>query len=72
MTREGRAAMQNPAFSWIVMAVGVVLVLISGFAYPLGLGQHPDFGWKKLLGVVIGVLIVITGIYLRRRSAAHR
>jgi hypothetical protein len=64
--------MQNPAFSWIVMAVGVVLVLISGFAYPLGLGQNPGFGWKKMLGVVIGALIVIAGIYWRRRSAAHQ
>jgi hypothetical protein len=64
--------MQSPAFAWIVMAVGVVLALISGFAYPLGLGQNPGFGWKKMLGVVIGALIVIAGIYLRRRSAAHQ
>jgi hypothetical protein len=27
--------MQNPAFALIVMAVGVVLALISGFAYRL-------------------------------------
>jgi hypothetical protein len=59
--------MQNPAFALIVMAVGVVLALISGFAYRLGLGQNPGFGWKKVVGVVIGALIVATGLYLTRR-----
>ncbi len=46
--------MQNSVLAWIVVAVGVLLVLISGFAYPLGLG-HPGFGWKKTLGVVVGL-----------------
>ena len=53
--------MQSPAFAWIVMAVGVVLALISGFAYRLGLGQNPDFGWKKMLGVIIGASIMVAG-----------
>jgi hypothetical protein len=64
--------MQNPAFAWILIGIGVVLILISGFAYRLGLGQNPGFGWKKVVGVVIGALIVVAGIYLRRRSEASR
>jgi membrane associated rhomboid family serine protease len=64
--------MQNPSFAWILIGIGVLLALLSAFAYPLGLGQNPDFGWKKSLGVVIGALIVVAGIYLRRRPVAPR
>jgi hypothetical protein len=58
---------QNPALAWILIGIGVVLALISGFAYALGLGQNPGFGWKKMLGVIIGALIVVAGLYLTRR-----
>jgi hypothetical protein len=58
--------MQNRLFSWVVIGVGVLLALISAFANPLGLGLHPGFGWKKTLGVVVGALIVVAGLYLRR------
>ena len=60
--------MQNPASAWTLMGVGVVLVLISGLADNLGLGGQPGFGWKQTLGVVIGVLLVVTGLYFRRRN----
>jgi hypothetical protein len=58
--------MQNRLFSWVVIGVGVLLALISALANPLGLGLHPGFGWKKTLGVVVGALIVVAGLYLRR------
>lgn len=60
--------MQNQVFAWVwvVIGVGVLLVLISALANPLGLGQHPGFGWKKTLGVVVGALIIVAGLYLRR------
>jgi hypothetical protein len=64
--------MQNPALAWILIGIGVGLALISGFAFPLGLGQNLGFGWKKMLGVIIGALIVVAGLYLRRRSTAQR
>jgi hypothetical protein len=34
----------------------------------LGLGQSPAFGWRQTLGVVVGALVVIAGVYLRRRG----
>jgi hypothetical protein len=63
--------MQNPAFATTLIIVGVFLVLISGLADPLGLGRHPGFGWIQGLGVVIGALIILTGLYLRRRKASQ-
>jgi hypothetical protein len=34
--------MQNPAFAWILIGVGVVLALLSVLANPLGLGQYSN------------------------------
>ncbi len=62
--------MSNPVFAWIVIGAGVLLVLISAFADPLGLGRSPGFGWRQTLGVVIGALVLAAGLYLRRRKAS--
>jgi hypothetical protein len=62
--------MSNPVFAWIVIGAGVLLVLISVFADLLGLGRHPGFGWMQGLGVVIGALVILAGLYLRRRKAS--
>jgi protein-S-isoprenylcysteine O-methyltransferase Ste14 len=62
--------MQNPAFAKVVMIVGILVVLISALADPLGLGRHPGFGWIQGVGVVIGALAIAVGLYLRRLKAA--
>jgi hypothetical protein len=64
--------MQNRALAGVLIGVGVLLVLISALANPLGLGLHPGFGWKKTLGVVVGALIIVTGLYLRRWPRTSR
>ena len=64
--------MQNPALAWIVVGVGVLLVLISTLANTLGIAPHPGFGWKKTLGVVVGALLIVAGLYLSRRLGVRR
>jgi hypothetical protein len=53
-------------FAWILIGAGVLVVLISAFADPMGLGRSPGFGWRQTLGVVVGALVVAAGAYLRR------
>jgi len=54
--------------AWVVIGIGALLVLIALFADPLGLGRSPGFGWRQALGVVVGALILLGGLYLRRRK----
>jgi hypothetical protein len=61
--------MRNPTYAWILIGVGVLLVLISALADSLGLGRSPGFGWRQTLGVVLGALVILGGLYLRRRKS---
>jgi hypothetical protein len=60
--------MQSPAFAKTLMIVGIVIVLLSALADPLGLGRSPGFGWWQTLGVIVGALVILAGVYLRRRA----
>jgi hypothetical protein len=62
--------MQNPAFAKTLMIVGIVIVivLLSALADPLGVGRSPGFGRWQTLGVIVGALVILAGVYLRRRA----
>jgi hypothetical protein len=62
--------MQSPAFAWILITAGVILFLASAFADRLGFGQEPRFGWKQTLGVLLGLIAVVVGLYFRRRRGS--
>jgi sulfite exporter TauE/SafE len=55
------------AIAFIV--IGAILALASALADQLGIGA-PDstFGWKQLLGLVLGILLVVAGIILLRQG----
>src|SRR5260370_38227515 len=55
------ATMSNPVFAWIVTGVGVLFVLISAFADPLGLGRSPALGGEQTLGGRIGAPLFRSG-----------
>jgi hypothetical protein len=64
--------MNNPMLAWVLIGIGAILVLIALFADPLGLGKSPGFGWRQGLGVIIGALVMLAGLYLRRRVKLSR
>ena len=56
----------------VLIAVGVVLLALSALADPIGIGNDDGFGWKQILGVIIGAGIALVGlalIYVRRGEA---
>ena len=59
--------MSNRARGLALIAAGALLVLIAVGADALGLGGHPWFGWKQILGTVVGVGVVGIGLRDLRR-----
>lgn len=56
----------------LLMALGLVLALGAALADPLGIGGHPDFGWKQIVGVVVGILLIAGGWVLQRRGSGNQ
>jgi hypothetical protein len=54
---------------WGVTGLGVVLVAVSVLADPLGIGLSPAFGWKQILGIVVGIALIFGGQYWRKKNA---
>lgn len=50
----------------VLVLVGLVVALVSALANVLGLGHYPGFGWKKTLGVVVGIVLMGLGWFWRR------
>ena len=47
----------------VLVVVGVVLALFSVLADMVGVGTHPDFGWKQIVGTLLGVVIAGIGVW---------
>lgn len=55
------------AIAFIV--VGAILAFVSALADQIGLGAPTStFGWKQLLGLVLGIILVVAGIILLRQG----
>ncbi len=55
--------------TWLIL-LGILIVLASLFADALGLGTSPRdyFGWKQVLGIIIGLALVGYGFWRRRQT----
>jgi len=53
----------------IAIAIGVAIVLLSALADPIGIGaEESAFGWKQVVGVIVGALVAIAGIAISMRA----
>jgi hypothetical protein len=50
-----------------LLVLGVVLLVLSLLADLIGVGLNPGFGYRQIIGVVLGVIAVIRGIWLLKR-----
>jgi hypothetical protein len=52
----------------LLVVLGIALALVSGLASTLGIGVG-GFGWKQIVGVVVGAALALTGAGLALASA---
>jgi hypothetical protein len=51
----------------LVVGLGVLVALISVLADVLGIGREPGFGYKQGAGLVVGIALIIAGVWWKRR-----
>lgn len=66
--------MRKSTIGWIVIVAGIVMLIVSLAADYLGIGRDPiNLGWKQILGAIVCVAILFTGIfYLTRNSSREK
>ena len=53
----------------IGVVVGIIVVVASLAANPLGIGANPrEFGWLQTLGAVLGLLAISAGLWISQRK----
>jgi hypothetical protein len=58
---------QKKGLGSLLIGVGIVLLLVSVFADPLGIGGYPGFGTKQVIGTILGIVIGVMGLFLYRK-----
>ena len=49
---------------FVLIVLGVVLLVVSLAADIIGIGNGTGFGWKQILGAIVGVLVAVGGGWL--------
>lgn len=53
----------------IAVVLGIIIVVASLAANPLGIGANPhEFGWLQTLGAVLGFLAISAGLWIAQRK----
>ncbi len=64
--------MNELMLSWGLMIIGLIGAFVSAFANWLGLGRYPGIGWKKRLGIAVGIALMAVGWYWQQKLGGAR
>jgi hypothetical protein len=48
----------------VLLVVGIVVLLLSLAADPIGIGSHPGFGYYQIAGAIVGAILAVVGLIL--------
>ena len=48
----------------VLFGVGAVILILSLAADPIGIGGSSGFGWKQILGALVGAILTVAGLTL--------
>jgi hypothetical protein len=48
----------------VLLVVGVIVLLLSLVADPIGIGGSPGFGYYQIGGTVVGAIVTVVGLVL--------
>ncbi len=60
--------MSRKTISWILIFAGLLLAVVSLAADSIGLGSEVGFGWKQKAGMIVGLVAMLAGFWLRFRK----
>ena len=52
----------------VLLVVGIVVLVLSLAADPIGIGGSPRFGYQQIIGTIAGVIVAVVGLFLTLRG----
>jgi hypothetical protein len=65
---RGGEEMEKKTLGLILIVVGIVVLLLSLFADLIGIGGYPGIGYKQVVGIIFGVVIIVIGSILHWKN----
>ncbi len=62
MARQQLSKAALTRLSWVAVLVGILVILLALFAYPLGIAHTSGYGWRRVLGFIIGLISIGFGV----------
>jgi len=56
--------MSRKSFGWAVTVIGIIVAVIAVLVDQTGIGTSDGFGWKQILGVVVGTIAAVSGFII--------
>jgi hypothetical protein len=60
--------MDKTTLAAVILIVGIVVLIESLFADPIGIGFNPSFGYNQAIGTTVGAILTAGGLWLLVRS----
>ena len=48
----------------VLFGIGAVILILALVVHPIGIGDWSGFGWKQILGVLLGAVLTVVGLAL--------
>jgi hypothetical protein len=48
----------------VLLVVGIIVLLLSLVADPIGIGGSPGFGYYQIGGTIVGAIVTVVGLVL--------
>jgi hypothetical protein len=53
--------------SIVLLLNGIIIFILATSADFIGFGEYPGYGYKQISGLILGVIAIIAGVYLKRK-----
>ncbi len=52
----------------ILLVLGIIVLILSLSADLIGAGAAPGFGYRQIIGAVVGIIAAIVGLFMMRKK----
>lgn len=52
----------------VFLFIGLIIFILASSADFIGFGEYPGYGYKQISGLIVGVIAIFVGVYLKQKK----